>query len=181
MKIYFSPHFRVVALAALALLAQPLFAQADYSTPYTVSKFAGLTGITGTNDGTINYAQLNLPIGEAFDNSGNLYVADSGNQTIRKISSTGISTTFAGSAGLPGISDGTGTNARFNTPGGIAVDGAGNVYVSDSSNHTIRKISPTGAVTTLAGSAGNTGTADGTGSAARFNNPIGLALTATGD
>lgn len=181
MKNYFPSPFRAVAFAAFAVVAHPSFAQVDYSTPYTVSKFAGLTGIAGANDGTINYAQLNLPIGEAFDGSGNLYVADSGNQTIRKISPTGISATFAGAAGNLGTSDGTGSNARFSTPSGLAIDAAGNVYVSDSGNHTIRKISPAGAVTTLAGSAGNSGTADGTGSVARFNNPIGLALTTAGD
>ena len=170
----------LVTLLAGGLLSAA-FGQSDYSTPYTLSKFAGLAGISGTNDGTINYAQLNLPIGAAFDSAGNLYVADSGNQTIRKISPTGISTTFAGAAGAVGNNNGTGSNARFSTPSGVAVDGAGNVYVSDSANHTIRKITPAGAATTLAGSAGNSGTADGSGGAARFNNPIGLALTAAGD
>jgi sugar lactone lactonase YvrE len=174
---------RLPVLRALApvLFAAAAFAQADYSTPYTVTKYAGLNGVAGSNDGTINFAQLNLPIGVAFDASGNLYVADSGNQTIRKISPTGISSTFAGAAGALGANDGSGSNARFSTPSGVAVDSAGNVYVSDSGNHTIRKITAAGAVTTFAGSAGNYGSADGTGSAARFNNPIGLAFTSSGD
>ncbi len=173
--------FRAVALMALAVTGTGLFGQADYSTPYTVTKYAGLNGIAGANDGTTNFAQLNLPIGIALDANGNLYVADSGNQTIRKISPTGISSTFAGAAGAQGNSDGSGSNARFSTPSGVAVDGAGNIFVSDSSNHTIRKVTSGGAVTTFAGSAGNSGSADGSGSAARFNNPIGLAFATSGD
>jgi hypothetical protein len=132
---------RLPVLRALApvLFAAAAFAQADYSTPYTVTKYAGLNGVAGSNDGTINFAQLNLPIGVAFDASGNLYVADSGNQTIRKISPTGISSTFAGAAGALGANDGSGSNARFSTPSGVAVDSAGNVYVSDSGNHRGRR------------------------------------------
>ena len=176
----FSHSFRAAA-AVLVAGATLALAQADYSTPYTISKYAGLNGIAGANDGTINYAQLSLPIGAAFDASGSLYVADSGNNTIRKISPTGISTTFAGAAGSEGVADGTGSNARFKTPSGVAVDGAGTIYVTDTANHTLRKITAAGVVTTLAGSAGNSGSADGTGTSARFNNPIGVALTATGD
>lgn len=86
-------------------------------------------------------------------------------------------TIVAGDASASGSTDGTGSAARFNTPSGIAVDSAGNLYVADRGNHTIRKITPGGVVTTLAGSAGNGGTAvNGTGSAARFINPVALAL-----
>jgi len=103
------------------------------------------------------------------DNAGNLYVADAFNATIRKITSAGSVSTLAGSAGSRGDADGTGAAAQFNYPSGVAVDTAGNVYVADTYNNTIRKINPTGVVTTLAGSAGISGANDGTGIYALFN------------
>ena len=90
------------------------------------------------------------------------------NHTIRKVTPAGVVTTLAGLAGSSGSADGTGSAARFYHPSGVAVDSAGNVYVADCGNHTIRKVTPAGVVTTLAGLAGNHGSADGTGSAARF-------------
>ena len=89
------------------------------------------------------------------DGSGNVYVADQGNHTVRKISAGGVVTTLAGSAGITGSGDGTGSAARLSSPGGVAVDSAGFVYVGDTGNHTIRKITADGVVTTLAGTAGN--------------------------
>ena len=80
--------------------------------------------------------------------------------------------TLAGSVGNQGSADGTGSDARFGGPAGAAVDSSGNVYVTDYFNHTIRKVTPGGVVTTFAGSAGNFGSADGTGSDARFRNPL---------
>ena len=90
-------------------------------------------------------------------------------------------TTLAGLAGNPGSADGTGSAARFYFPSGVAVDGAGNVYVADAGNHTIRKVTPAGVVTTLAGLAGSHGSADGTGSAARFYYPTGVAVDGAGN
>jgi hypothetical protein len=120
----------------------------------------------------------------AVDNAGNLFVADWGNSTIRKVTPAGVVTTLAGSAGAFGTNDGTGSAARFNKPIGVAVDSAGNVFVADEFNHTIRKVSPIGTnwvVTTLAGSAGVTGTNDGVGSAARFRYPEGVAVDSAGN
>jgi sugar lactone lactonase YvrE len=146
-----------------------------------VTTLAGTAGSTGTADGTGAAARFNSPHGLAADASGNVYVADAGNDTIRKISSAGVVTTLAGTAGTAGMADGTGGAARFNSPSGVALDAAGNVFVADAGNHAIRKISPAGVVTTLAGTAGSVGLADGTGSAARFNFPSGLTLDAAGN
>ena len=153
-----------------------------------VTTLAGLAGTSGTNDGTASASRFNGPSGAALDNAGNLYVGDSGNNTIRKVTPGGVVTTLAGKAlfdqgGYPigGYADGTGSAARFNGPSGVAVDGAGNVYVADSANSTIRKVTPGGVVTTLAGLAGSWGSADGTGSAAQFYNPSGVAVDGAGN
>jgi len=105
-------------------------------------------------------AQFNYPHDVATDNAGNVYVAD-GNHTIRKITPAGVLTTLAGTAGVTGSTDATGTAASFNFPSGIATDSAGNVYVADTGNHTIRKITPAGAVSTVVGVAGQAGFAPG--------------------
>jgi hypothetical protein len=104
-----------------------------------------------------------------------------GNDEIRKITPSGVVTTLAGSAGQIGSSDGTGSAARFNNAEGVAVDSAGNVYVADTYNYEIRKISPSGVVTTLAGTAGQIGSSDGAGSAARFYEPFGVAVDSAGN
>ena len=146
-----------------------------------VTTLAGTAGNTGSADGNGGDAQFDLPSGIAVDGSGNVYVADSNNQTIRKITPDGMVTTLAGSAGIHGSSDGKGSAARFSSPQGVAVDGAGNIFVADTNNQTIRKISATGEVTTLAGAAGVLGSTDGTGMAARFNYPFSLAVDGTGN
>jgi sugar lactone lactonase YvrE len=161
---------------AVLCLGQIVNAQTDYEN-YTFLTFAGPDSAgPGSVDGVGNAARLSGPVGVARDTSGNLYIADSNNHEIRKVAPNGLVTTLAGLAGFPGTNDGAGAAARFNTPYGIAVDSAGNVYVADSNNHTIRKISPSGVVTTLAGLAGVNGAKDGTGSAARFFFPRGIAV-----
>ncbi len=142
-----------------------------------VTTFAG-NGSSGYQDGTGTAASFYNPTAVAADTNGNVYVADQNNQRIRKITSSGSVTTIAGD-GTSGFLDATGTAARFNNPAGIAVDVSGNIYVSDFSNHRIRKIDGSGAVTSLAG-AGTSGSSDGSGVAAHFNNPSGIVVTSTG-
>ena len=146
-----------------------------------VTTIAGTAGARGTTDATGVDARFAAPAGIARDASGTLFVTDSLSHTLRKISSNGAVTTLAGSAGVAGSADGTGASARFNYPTGVAADPAGNIYVADSGNNTVRKITSTGVVTTIAGTAGTRGSLDGTGSAARFNNPTGLALGSSGE
>ena len=147
----------------------------------TVTTLAGTAGLTGSADGTGAAARFYYPLGVAVDGSGNIYVADSGNNIIRKITPAGVVTTLAGTAGVTGAANGTGAAASFNGPQGVATDGAGNIYVADAINGIIRKITPAGAVTTLAGTAGVSGSADGTGAAASFLFPQGLATDSVGD
>src|SRR5262249_26562332 len=116
-----------------------------------VSIMAGSPGVFGSADGSGTNALFASPQGVAVDASGNIFVADTGNSTIRKVTSGGLVTTVAGAAGNPGNADGTGTNAQFYGPTGIGLDGANNIYVADTWNHTIRKIASGGVVTTLAG------------------------------
>jgi sugar lactone lactonase YvrE len=138
-------------------------------------------GSPGSADGTGAGAQFNQPFGVALDTSGNLFVADKNNHVIREITSGGVVTTFAGTAGSFGTADGTGADARFNLPTGVAVGSGGNVYVADTNNNTIRVISSQGAVTTLAGMAGTDGSIDGTGGAALLNQPHGIAVDSSGN
>jgi sugar lactone lactonase YvrE len=117
----------------------------------------------------------------ATDSAGNVYVADSTYQTIRKITPDGVMITLAGADNVSDYADGIGAAARFSYPRGIATDSAGNVYVADAGNNIIRKITPTGTVSTLAGTAGVEGHADGIGVAASFNQPWGIATDSTGN
>jgi hypothetical protein len=146
-----------------------------------VTTLAGSPGYEGNTDGTGSAARFDFPSGLAADTAGNLYVADTYNCTIRKITAAGVVTTLAGSPGYEGNTDGTGSAARFNLPADVAVDSSNNVYVADTNSHTIRKVTSTGVVTTLAGAAGTAGMTNGTGTAALFNNPFGLTVDSGGN
>jgi sugar lactone lactonase YvrE len=162
------------------------------TTPPTLSLFAGNMGGPGSADGTGAIARFNHPGATAIDSAGNVYVADMGSHTIRKITPTGVVSTLAGTTGVAGSADGPGVTASFffstfwvgngsDSASGLAIDNAGNLYVADSGNHTIRKITPAGVVSTLAGTAGVVGSADGTGSTASFSVPSGLAVDGMGN
>jgi len=147
----------------------------------TVMTLAGTAGIVGSADATGTAARFFNPNGVAVDSAGTVYVADFDNHTIRKISAAGVVTTLAGTPGMAGSADGTGTDARFHSPNGVTVDCAGNVYVAEWDNHTVRKVSAAGVVTTLAGTPGMAGSADGTGTDARFYRPSGVTVDSAGN
>ena len=147
----------------------------------TVSTLAGLATVPGDADGLGSAGRFSAPSGIAIDASGNLYVADLNTHLIRKISPAGAVTTLAGTSLSRGSADGVGAAARFSNPSAVAVDSSGNVYVTDRGNYTIRKITPTGTVTTIAGSPGQYGSTDGTGANARFYSTNGIAVDAAGN
>ena len=147
----------------------------------TLALFVGNLDGTGNVDGTGTVVSFNEPYGVATDPAGNVYVADKENHTIRKITPAGVVSTFAGTACAKGSVDGVGTAASFNRPYSVATDPTGNVYVADHENHTIRKITPAGVVSTFAGSVGARGGEDGVGTAARFIFPLGVATDSTGN
>ncbi|QJD95233.1 hypothetical protein HH214_04750 [Mucilaginibacter robiniae] len=148
------------------------------STDGIVSTFAG-TGSAGAANGPANAATFNYPQSVAIDNYGNFYIADKSNHLIRKITPASIVSTLAGS-GLTGKADGKGTAASFNNPTGITIDFTGNIYVADAGNHLIRKITPAGEVTTLAGT-GVAALVNRTGTEASFNNPVNVLANAAGN
>jgi sugar lactone lactonase YvrE len=146
------------------------------TTPFGVSSI-----FSGSADGFGNDARFANPAGLVFDQAGNLYVADVNNHAIRKISPAGEVTTLAGSPQAYGGLDGLGRAATFHFPYGLAIDHQGNIFVADKGSHTIRKITPDGMVGTIGGLSGTAGFADGTGSAARFNGPAGIAVDRFGN
>ncbi len=153
---------------------------------YTWTTIAGTVGVAGTNDGLNTTARFNDPSGLTLDRQGNLYVSDTLNGTIRKVSPVGTNWAVSTLAGKPGVlasADGTNTTAFFNRPNGIVVADAGNLFVTDHYGDTIRKVSSAGSdwiVTTLAGATGVNGSADGIGTNAQFHLPTGLALATNG-
>ena len=142
----------------------------------SVTTIAGLPNSPGSADGTNCSARFSNPSGVVLDGTTNLYVADTGNHTIRKITPAGVVTTFAGYAGANGTADGVGTNARFYAPLALTLDGQGDLLVSDTGNSTIRKITPAQVVSTLAGVPGFVGSLDASTSNSLFGAPAGIAM-----
>jgi sugar lactone lactonase YvrE len=176
------PRFVFVETIAPTPEPEPKFDYEDYA--FTV--LAG--GTSGSKDGQGPAAQFKCPSGVAVDKVGNVYVGDTCNNLIRKITPEGAVSTVAGLAGKYGHVDGVGPSALFWSPKGVAVDDAANVYVADSSGQTIRKVSPDGTVTTIAGSPdtgadriGIGGFAEGRGPTAFFHYPTGVAVDRPGN
>ena len=142
-----------------------------------VTTYAG-NGTPALVNGDTSTARFQTPFGMCIDKFENIYVADAGNNCIRKISASGSVTTLAGT-GVAGFADGPAASAQFNSPTGVYADDVGNVYVADFLNHRIRMISSTGSVTTLAGN-GTAGYADGAGATAQFNYPRGIVRNKAG-
>ncbi len=165
--------FKNTILASLLLV----FTLNSYSQNY-VSTYAG-TGSAGLQNGAVSQAKFSSPFGMCIDKNSTIYVADNGNNCIRKITADGTVSTYAGSR-TAGYVDGTLTQARFRAPTGVCVDDSGNVYVSDFENHRIRKITADGIVSTLAGN-GVAGLADGVGTQAQFSFPRGICRDAAGN
>ncbi len=142
----------------------------------------GLSGYSGDGGSSV-LSQLSQPTGVAVDTSGNLYVADTGNNRVRKIDSAGVITTVAGT-GASGYSGdgGSAVHAQLNMPSGLAVDAVGNLYVADNRNHSVRRIDPAGVVTTVAGTGVSGYSGDGgPASAAQLASPVGLAVDERGN
>ncbi len=142
-----------------------------------VTTLAG-DGSAGDNNGVSATARFRLPRGIAIDTSGNIIVADQGNSVIRSIAPDGMVSTIAG--GSVGFADGASATAKFDLPTGVAIDADGNIIVADGGNNSIRKITPDGIVSTIAGSS-TIGSTDGASITARFNNPAGIVIDASGN
>lgn len=147
------------------------------ATDGTVSNYVGAMGEAGDQDSGVGGAKFVYPRGVAVDAEGSLYITEEGNNRIRKVTPQGVVSTFAGNSSA-GSTDGIGTTARFYEPAGMAFDASGSLYIADSVNCRIRKVTPDGTVTTFAGSSG--GLQDGQGSAAKFSGPLGLTVDARG-
>ena len=160
---------KVYLLIALVLIITTAKAQ------YIVSTYAG-TGTPGLVNGSLVNARFNHSFGMCRDHSGNIFIADNGNNCIRKITIAGVVSTYAGSS-VAGYNDGVDTVALFNAPSGVCSDDSGNIYVADFQNQRIRKITTSGMVSTIAGS-GIAGYQDGIGIAAQFNYPRGICVDA---
>lgn len=166
---------RAFVLAVAFLSASPL----AHAQTWSFRTLAGTDRGGGSADGPAAEARFASPAGAAACADA-IFIADAGNHAIRRLSRDGQVTTWAGALGQAGSADGQRLEARFRYPSGIAADAQCNLYVADRGNHVIRKISPSGAVTTIAGRAGTAGNADGDGGQARFNAPQDVAVDTDG-
>ena len=158
---------RLLTMAVLAALGVATASAQRVDNPYAFITLAGTKGVSGVANGTGSAAQFSSPSGVAVDSSGNIYVADSRNYAIREVTPAGAVTTFAGQIGVSGNQNGSGTGAQFGVLGGIAIDTSNNLYVTDATNGTVRKITSGGVVSTLVSGG--------------LNQPAGLAVDSSGN
>ncbi|MDB6018013.1 MAG: repeat containing protein, partial [Pedosphaera sp.] len=189
--LFYTPHGVTVDKAGNLIVADSQNSEIRkitlFGTNWVTSTLAGFAKNIGDNDGANSAARFNTPMGVVADTNGNLYVSDQNSYVIRKLAPVGtnwVVTTIAGQPNVSGFQDGTNTAATFYYPGFLTLDSSGNLFVAETGNSTIRKMTPVGTnwvVTTIAGSAGSPGTADGTNSVARFYFPTGIAADANGN
>src|SRR5260221_3019104 len=178
MKLFSAP----IVIASTLFIAHQVRSQS-----FAFTTIAGLARTPGKTDGTNGSARFNSPYGLAVDGTGNIFVADHDNNAIRKMTPVGtnwVVTTIAGVLGQSGSTDGTNSNARFFFPDGVAIDTNGTLFVADSGNNTIRKITPQGTnwvVRTIAGNLSGAGFTDGTNNKADFFEPTGIAVDSAGN
>lgn len=171
------PPIFIAAWTTCLLVLQCTSCQKEITWTHYVTTYVG--GLeSGPMEGSIDSVYLSGPNNIVVDKAGNLIISDRSTHEIRKISPFGVVVTIAGRG--EGFADGVGPSARFNITRGLALDDAGNLYVADRYNHSIRKITPQGEVSTLAGN-GTAGFSNGTGKRARFDNPVGIAVDASGN
>jgi sugar lactone lactonase YvrE len=163
------------------VLSQSLPLSCEIKSAYEFSVLAGDFGSQGSSDGQGSAVRFAMPMGVGLDASGTVFVSDAWNKSIRQVTTNGAVRTLAGSPDQGGGADGQGSAARFGAPAGLAVDTNGVVYVCDLVSHTVRKVTPQGVVSTLAGCQGKTGASDGTGTNALFTSPFAVALDSQGN
>ncbi len=176
---FFRNLLTIVVLTLVIFPQNILQAQSTLPSVISVETYAGTMSSSGFANGTRLSARFSDPIDLVYDDAGNLFIVEEDGCAIRKIDTNGQVTTFAGLPGTRGFADGTGTSARFNDPRGIAFDHEGNLIVADKDNHKIRKITPAGVVTTIAGS--SQGFKNGSGTEAQFYKPVDVAIDDNGN
>lgn len=176
---FFRNLLTIVVLTLVIFPQNILLAQSTLPSVISVETYAGTMSSSGFANGTRLSARFSDPIDLVYDDAGNLFIVEEDGCAIRKIDTNGQVTTFAGLPGTRGFADGTGTSARFNDPRGIAFDHEGNLIVADKDNHKIRKITPAGVVTTIAGS--SQGFKNGSGTEAQFYKPVDVAIDDNGN
>jgi uncharacterized protein YjdB len=173
---------RILVLAVIVASTSVLSIKANGQNVISTYAGDGISGYTIGTGGAATSSELSFPKGVALDAAGNLYITD-GNSVVKKVTPSGVITNFAGTPGSAGFSGdgGAATSAQLNEPAGIAVDASGNVYIADAVNDRIRKVNSAGIISTVAGTTAGYSGDGGAATSAQLNQPIGLAVDASGN